>query len=86
MYEAATTIDMSVLFTITAASNIMVASIAAVVIWALSRLMDVAAGVNFKRDILPQIRDGNLALGIYYGMRFLGLATTFGFLLSRTPI
>lgn len=80
------TISIPMLLQVTAGSNLMVATLAAIIIWGISRLMDIAAGINFRKEVIPEILSGNVSASLYYGLRFMGLCTTFGFLLSRTPI
>lgn len=44
------------------------------VVWTMLRIFDEASDVSFKDDVLPQLKQGNIGLGLYYGCRFLGAA------------
>lgn len=57
--------------------------VSVVMAWGLSRAMDFAAGINFRDDIIPELRSGNLALAVYLAARWLGLCFLAGYMCSR---
>ena len=44
------------------------------VVWLTLRTFDKVAGTSFQNDYLPQLMEGNMAVAIYCGLRFLGAA------------
>ena len=56
------------------------ASLAMGCLWGTLRLLDLAAGTSFKHDLLPKIKDGNMAVSFYCAVRFLGACVLYGIL------
>ena len=50
------------------------AVIALTVVWLTLRTFDHVAGTSFKYDYYPQLMEGNVAVAVYCGLRFLGAA------------
>lgn len=50
------------------------AVIALLVVWLTLRTFDKVAGTSFKNDYYPQLMEGNMAVAMYCGLRFLGAA------------
>lgn len=52
--------------------------IALFVVWVMLRVFDETCKVSFKDEVLPQLKEGNVGMGLYYGLRFLGAAVLGG--------
>lgn len=53
---------------------ILKSAIALFVVWVMLRIFDEALELCFKDDVLPKLKEGNVGIGIYFGLRFLGAA------------
>lgn len=66
-------------------ANLMVAFVGLLMAWGLLRLWDWAMGISFRKDVWPQLKAGNGAMGRYFGWRVVGVLVFFGLCFSRAP-
>lgn len=52
-------------------------------VFLLLRWLDRLSGVEFRRDVLEEMRKGNDAMADYYGRRYLGACILVGFLVLK---
>ena len=62
---------------------VLLVPLSAISAWFMTRVLDRLTGVKFSVDIYPSIRDGNLAAGVYFGLRFLGACLLAAYMFSR---
>ncbi len=76
-------------------ANLSVAIAGLVLAWAMLKYADKAIhpdpeeperSLSFSRDIWPELRVGNQAVGTYYGCRILGVLFYLGLVFSRVPL
>ena len=76
-------------------ANLSVAVVGLVLAWAMLMYANKAIhpdpgdpkrSLNFSRDIWPELKAGNQAVGTYYGCRILGVLFYLGLVFSRVPL
>jgi len=73
-------------------ANLSVVAFGFAVIWGMSWLRNRSISVSkdeklsFSRDIWPELKKGNLAVGVYYGLYILGAFVFVGLCLSRVSL
>ena len=76
------------------AANISVAIAGFICVWIMLRLWDRTIRpdpdskrrLSFSKDVFPELKKGNLAIGAYYGLRIGGALVFAGFVFSRVAI
>lgn len=48
------------------------------VLWVMLRTFDEASDIQFSKDVLGELKKGNIAAGVYFGARFLGCSALAG--------
>lgn len=59
---------------VSAGFQLLKVALALFTVYLMLRIFDESADVSFKENTLKALYEGNIAVGIYYGCRFLGAA------------